>query len=122
MFNRFVRKIKLILNPPKSGDVFYGDPIFFIIHKPIEYVLHGLKNKHGENICDPIPSKGCFRLTISLCGHIYFLLDSEILCKFNDDEGQGSWFWMKRTQPKRLAKEALEELILSGMLWRDNSE
>lgn len=115
MFLRIVRKIGLLIKPPKKGDIFHGDPVWFIIPRPIEMVLHGLKDKFGTNLYDPIPSKDCFRFTIEQCGNEIYILNSEVLCrnKFSD-----MLVWMKRTQPRRIGKDMFEEMFLNGLLWR----
>lgn len=118
MFSRLIRKFNLFLDPPKKGDVFYGDSLFFVVHKPMEYVLHGLKNINGETVFHPVPSKGAYRVTIELCGHLYYVLDSEVFCKDGTEKTLYDGIWCKRSQPKRIAKEMFEELILNGMLWR----
>lgn len=115
MFIRLARKFKLFLDPPKKGDVFYGDPLWWVVYKPVEHVLHGLKNKNGDTIHRPIPSSGCFKVTIEHLGNVYYILGSEVLCESKG--GFGTWF--KRSQPKRMAIEMFEELVLSGILWRE---
>lgn len=116
MLKRFIRKLSLFVNPPKEGDIYFGDPIWFIISRPIELILHNLKDKFGTNLYDPIPSKGCFKLTVIYCGDKNYILESKVLCsnKFTDTK-----MWMQRTQQRRMTKEMFEELIFDGMLWRE---
>ena len=118
MFIRLFRKISLLLNPPKKGDVYYGDPVWWIIHKPVEHILHGLKDKYGNNLYDPIPSGDCFRLTITNTSmESYYVLDSEVFCRSKNSNVS---IWMKRTQPRRMGKETLEQFVLAGMLRKNN--
>lgn len=124
MVSRFICKFKLYFNPPKKGDVFCGDPAWFITPKPIEYVLHGLKNIHGETIYEPIPSQGCIRFTVEHCGNLNYILGSEVLCRLNREHNYTKdisdiGIWKKRTQPRRMGKEMFEEFILNGMLWKE---
>jgi hypothetical protein len=116
MVNRTIRKLKLYFNPPKKGDVFYGDPVWFVIARPVEYVLYGLKDKNGNTVYYPIPSQGCFKLTVEHMGNLNYILDSEVLCHTAANIAKSIWF--KRSQPKRMAKEYFEELFLSGLIWR----
>jgi hypothetical protein len=118
MFSRTIRKFKLFLRPPKKGDVFYGDPLWFVIHRPIEYILHGLKDKNGTTIHHPIPSKDCFCVVIEHCGNENYIVGTEVFCDTKTNNNIGIWF--KRSQPKRIAKEMFEELVLNGLLWRSN--
>src|ERR1700679_2266610 len=99
MFNRTIRKLKLFLNPPKKGDIFYGDPVWFILGRPTELVLYGLKDKYGANMYDPIPSKGCVKFAIEHCGNMNYILGSEVLCTIPSANER---IWMKRTQPRRM--------------------
>ena len=118
MFIRLFRKISLLLNPPKKGDTFYGDPVWWIIPRPVERILHGLKDKYGNNLYDPIPSEDCFRLIIDNDYlDSYYVLDSEVFCRSKNSNVS---VWMKRTQPRRMGKETLEQFILAGMLRKNN--
>jgi hypothetical protein len=115
MFRRLYLKLCLWLNPPKTGDVFYGDPAWFFLYKPVEYVLHGLKDSYGNKMYNPVPSKGCVRFTIEHCGNLNYILGSEVLCR---DKVGNSSVWMKRTQPRRMSLGMFKELVLVEMLWR----
>jgi hypothetical protein len=116
MVIRLVRKLKLFLNPPKKGHVFYGDPSWFVIARPVEHVLHGLKDSYGVTVFTPVPSKDCFRFTVEHRGNLNYILGSEVFCKEKTDNNIGTW--KKRTQPRRMALEMFEELVLNGLLWR----
>lgn len=116
MLTRISRTFSLYFNPPKVGDVFYGDPVWFIISRPIELVLHGLKDKFGTNLYDPIPSQGCFRFTVESTAMPYYRMTSEVLCKHKFTEKP---IWMKRSQPRRIPKEMFRELFLMGLIWRE---
>ena len=117
MFARVIRKFKLFLNPVKKGDTFYGDPVWFILFRPTEMVLHNLKDRNGVTMFNPIPSRGCFRFVVEQCGNENLILGSQVFCKEKTDNNIGTW--MKRTQPRRMGKEIFEELFLAGMLWRE---
>ena len=116
MIRRLVLKISLFLRPLKKGDILYGDPVWWIIPRPIEMVLHDLKDRFGTNLYDPIPSEGCYKLTIEKDLDSYYVLDSEVLC---NTKFSGIGFWKKRSQPRRMARLQLEEYILNGLLWRE---
>lgn len=130
MFTRLIRKISLLLNPPKKGDTFYGDSVWWIIPRPVELILHGLKDKYGNNLYDPIPSGDCFRLTITNTSmDSYYVLDSEVFCRSKNSKPiyqcdirgiSDIGVWMKRTQPRRMSKKSLEQFVLAGMLRKNN--
>lgn len=117
MLARILRKFQLFLKPPKQGDVFYGDPLWFVLSQPVESVLHGLKDKYGTTVFNPVPSEGCFRFTVEQCGNSNYIFGSEVFCKEKTDNNIGTW--KKRTQPRRMNKEMFEELFFTGMLWRE---
>jgi hypothetical protein len=116
MIRRLILKLALFLKPLRAGDVLYGDPVWWVIPRPIEMVLHGLKDIHGANMYTPIPSEGCYKLTIDKDLESYYILDSEVLC---NTKFSSIVFWKKRSQPRRMARLQLEEYFLNGMLWRE---
>lgn len=118
MIKRFIKKIKLRLNPPKRGDIFFGDPVFFIISRPTEYVLHGLKNKYGLTEQNPIPSFQCYKLTIeSDFTSNYYECSSEVLC--SSALGSSELKWKKRCQSKKISKLLFNEFVLNGLLRKE---
>lgn len=117
MVTRFFRKLAFYFKPPKKGDVFLGDPLWFVVGRPIEYILHGLKDREGNTVWEPVPSMGCFKLKFDInVGNLYYVLGSEVLCRKDVDN---AYVWMKRSQPRRMAKEMFRELYLNGMVWRE---
>jgi hypothetical protein len=116
MITRFIRKISLFFNPIKAGDVFYGDPVWWVLPRPIEMVLHGLKDKEGNTLYRPVPSEGCYKVTVEGDYDSYFKLRSEVLC--NTDASYTS-IWKQRSQPRRMPRLILEQYILSALLWRE---
>lgn len=115
MVIRFIRKIALFLKPVKVGDTFYGDPVWWVLPRPIEMVLHGLKDVNGDTLYRPTPSEGCYRLTIEKDYDSYYTLRSEVLCRAGS-----TWasIWKERSQPRRMPRLILEQYILAGLLWR----
>lgn len=116
MFTRLSRKLKLFLDPPKKGHTFYGDPAWFVLGRPTEYVLYGLKDRSGNNMYEVIPSKGCVKFVVEQVGKHNYILGSEVLCVIPSNYER---VWMKRSQPRRMGKVMFDELFLSGMLWRE---
>jgi hypothetical protein len=115
MLFRLYTKVKLWIRPPKSRDAYCANPKNFVIGKPIEQVLHGLKNKHGETIYFPMPSDDCYRLTIESDVMPYYICMSEVFIHGkNWDNNFG--LWMKRSQPKRIGKDYFKQLIVDGIL------
>jgi hypothetical protein len=113
---RFIRKIILFFRPIKKGEIFYGDPERWVTHRPIEMVLHGLKDKYGTTIYHPVPSEGCFVFTVSDVNSQIYVLNSEVFCYGGEEDKSG--IWKKRTQPRKMSKKDFEEIILNGILWR----
>src|SRR5580700_9597237 len=117
MIRRMILKFSLFFKPFKIGDEFFGDPTWWVIPRPIELVLHGLKDRQGLTIYDPIPSDGCFKLTIEKEMEGYYVLSSEVFCTHKTINNIGTW--MKRSQPRKLGRLQLEEYFLNGLLWRE---
>lgn len=114
MIAKFFRSIKLLLNPPKVGDVYYGDPLNFT-NGPFEKNLHGLKDKYGDTTWEIIPSDGCYRFIVDNASlPAYYRCESEVLCR--DKRGDNVVRWMKRCQPRRINKGSFERMIIEGQL------
>jgi hypothetical protein len=109
-------KLWLYFYPPKKGDSFIGDPLRFVIARPVEYVLHGLKDKNGNTTWEPIPSFGCYILTIENDQMPYYVCKSEVLCG-NDSIK----LWNERSQPKRFGKKMFKDMIATGVLKKETT-
>ena len=111
----FFKRIALKIKPPKVGDVYYGDSLRFIIAKPVEEILHGLRDRNGNLIWQPIPSLDCYRLTITSQIGNHYTCDSEVLCRrVSDYPGMGEW--MMRTQPKVISNHYFLTLITNDYI------
>jgi hypothetical protein len=117
MIKRLFNKIMLWLKPPKKGDIYYADSLHFVVGKPIEHILHGLKDKYGQSIWTVMQGKCCYRLTIETDVMPYYTCRSEVFC-YGDLCNNNIGEWMKRTQPKRISKEYFKQLIVEGFLWK----
>jgi hypothetical protein len=109
----FLLKIKLFFNPPQKGDIFYGNPKYFIVGKPIEQVLHSMKDISGDSIWYSIPSDGCYKVKVCEKNFYHYIVECEVL-SLNKITGKKNW--LKRTQNKRISKESLTYLIGQGFL------
>jgi hypothetical protein len=119
MFKRLINRIKLYFRPPNKGDVFYANPIYFVVGKPFESVLHGLRDKSGEPVLFPVPSDSCYKLTVESCVmDTYYRCTSEVFCRGLQME-KNIGVWMKRTQPKRFGKAYFRQLVIDGYLWKE---
>lgn len=113
MIRRLIKKIKLRFYPPKSGDVYVGDPFFFFIGKNVEYILHGMRNKYGDPLWCTFPGSTTYRMTIESDAMPYYRCTSEVLAYAKDGSTKR---WMKRSQPRRIKKNTFINLILDGKL------
>lgn len=119
MFKRLYRKFLLKAKPPKNHDVFYGDPLYFVISRPTEYVLHGLKDRNGRTLLEPIPSFGCLRLTIIMTTEDYYVCNTEVFCKAVNDlyiMSNNIGEWMERSQTRKMSKIMFDQMIVDGFL------
>lgn len=118
MIARFIRKIKYRLSPPKKGDIYYGDPLFFVIGRPVEYILYGLVDKNGDHLFKIVPSPECYKLTVINDSMLdYYIFKSEIFCTSSD-----SFLWKERVQPRRIKKDQFKEMLLQDQLRKEKYE
>ena len=121
MFKTLYLKLYLYFRSPKMGSVYFGNPKRFIIGKPIEYVLHGLKDKDGDTMFEPIPGDHCYKISIDKTEENTYSISTEVFCKltskYNLNTGNSDFGkWMKRCQNRKIGKEYLLSLILDGTL------
>jgi hypothetical protein len=121
MLKSFLNRIKLYFDPPKTGSVYYGNPELLITNRCLELTWHGLMDKHGDPLWEPVPSDRCCRLIIeSDAMPTYYRCTSEIFCK---PKGSGASVtngkWMTRCQPRRIAKEMFKDNIINGLLKKE---
>ena len=118
---KLFRKIALFLRSPQKGDVYYGNSKDYVIGKPMEAVLHGLRDKEGNPTWIPVPSTHSYKLVIKISATIpYYVCDTEVFC-MNAKSMTPVYFegnWMKRSQPRRIPKERLYQMIVDGLLKR----
>lgn len=116
MILRLINRIKFHLNPPKKGDVYFGDPFDFVCGKLIEHVMHRTKSISGETIWQVIVSDGAYKLTIESDAMPYYRCKAEVLCE--NVAGYGKE-WLERVQPRRISKEVFKQMIIDGRIKRE---
>jgi hypothetical protein len=120
MIIKWFRKLKFYFKPPKKGEKYLANPSSFIIHKPIEHVLHSLTNKNGDSILLPIPSDDCHKLTIEIAAMpTYYVCKSEVFCRGvgeSDSPDNKMGKWMERNQVKRVSKVLFRDMVVHGLL------
>jgi hypothetical protein len=123
MLANLINRIKFFIRPPRIGDVYYGDSLLFIIGKPVEYVLHGLKDKNGNTILYPVPGFYCYKITLEAEDkeNKYFAFKSEVLCKGLDGLISANE-WQKRCQLKKISKKLFRDLFITGFIERSGHE
>lgn len=110
---RWFRKLILRFNPPKTGDVYYSDPLLCGASGYLERIMHGMKDKSGANIWQVIPSKDAYRFTIESDSMPYYRCTGEVLAT-NSDFSQTKW--LVRSQPRRIMKSKFIDMILDGQI------
>lgn len=113
MIRKLIKRIKLYLDPPKTGDVYYGDTFDFIVGNSIEYVLHGMRDREGDVLWCTIPGRAAYRLTIELDVMPYYRCTSEVLAYSKDGSSKK---WLTRSQPRRICKKKFVTMIVEGRL------
>ena len=118
MILRVLRKLKFNLSPPKPGDVYYGDCVYFVVGSPVEHVLHQLKDKYGNSIWNPVPSSDCYRLTVVEINSSHYNCLSEVFCR-GTEQNNNIGNWKKRTQSRRFPRSYFKELVGNGLLKKE---
>ena len=121
MIGKTFRRIKHALSPPKPGDVYYGDVLYFILGNNVEFVLHGLTDKFGNIVQTPVPSEDCYRLTIVkyLPTVDQYACQSEVFCRPPIDNNIGNW--KSRSQLRRIPEVYFKELVINGLLTKEKT-
>lgn len=112
--DKLALKIKLYFYPPKVGDVYYGDPLDFILGSEMEKFMHGMKDQFGHSLWNTVPSKLCYKLTIETDYLSYYRCTSEVLTSNAYDVCEKKW--LRRSQPRRIFKKALHKMIIDGKI------
>ena len=105
-----IRRLLLKLNPPKKGDEYAADALFFVLGRAIEQVLFGMTDKFGNRLYDSALGDDSYRIVISSEQSTYFVCQVYTLCT----DSKGSFIWLKRSQPRRFRKEMFKDMIVNG--------
>jgi hypothetical protein len=116
MIARLARKVGLLFSPPKEGDVYMGSAFYFLTGRPMEQVLHGLRDMSGEAEFAYWESNENYRLTIDSAAMPYYILTSEVLVRKISEGSSAKLVWRKRCQPRRVPKDTFHEWIKTHML------
>lgn len=113
MINQLVSRIRLFFYPPKKGDVFYGNSFDFIVGKPWEYILHGMRDIHGESVWLAIPGDETYILTIESDVMPYYICQAQVLA--SNPEGDDK-VWLPRHNERRIWKKDFKKAIIENNL------
>lgn len=114
MIFQLVRKVKLLLNPIKAGQVFYGDTADFYFGV-MEQALHGLRDLEGKEKQHYWHGPDTYRLTVVSTQMPYYRCDSDVLTRTVEN---GNFLWKARSLPRRMHKQRFHELIVEGKIKR----
>ena len=115
MIKKLFKTLKYRFSPPKKGNTYYGDPLLFVIGRPVEYVLYGLTDKTGKKLFEIVPSWDCYRITIKSIQPNYYVFDAEIFCTTSN-----GFKWISRSQPVRFNKENFKRMAIDGTFTKGN--
>jgi len=113
---RWVKKALLLIKPPKKGDVYYGDAFEFVTARPVEKILHGMKDKHGDTLWIESMGHGTYKITIESSSMPYYICKAEVLVQ--SKKGY-DFTWLTRVQPRRIVKGVLTDMIADGRIDKD---
>ncbi len=111
MIKRLLKRLYLRFNPPKKNDIFWADSFDLMAGRLTELVLHGLMNKNGEAVWEPIYGKDTCRMKIVSDSMPYYVIQCEILA-FRRDWDKKDWFF--RSQPRRIDKDTFVKMVANG--------
>jgi hypothetical protein len=120
---KWMLKLKLSFTPPKKGDIYIGDNFDFLIGKPMEQILHGLRNRNGDPIYDPAIGIDSYKVTIIRDSMPYYVLECHSLVYATGSKSGSTEFkWLKRNQDRRIMKDLFQDMILEGRLKKYDSD
>jgi hypothetical protein len=113
MINKFFKYLSLHLNPPRRGDVFFGDAFDFMCDSNSERIFYPLIDRNGHTTHHFVQGDNTYRFTIENSAMPYYVCRVEILT-LNVYETKRTW--LKRSLPKRMWKKDFHRLILQGRM------
>lgn len=120
MIRKLIAQIKLYFYPPKTGDVFYGDVLDFMLERTSERIHYPLIDRHGHTIWNFVPGDNTYRFIITNDAMPYYICDVEILV--SNRENRYDKIWMKRSQQRRIWKKDFRRMIVEGRMAKTNSK
>ncbi|MCX9024634.1 MAG: hypothetical protein OIN85_00895 [Candidatus Methanoperedens sp.] len=107
--------IKFLFSPPKEGDVYSGDAFDFVVGKPIESVLHGMRDQYGNPTHDVIPGNNTYKIKIVKIFETYYSCKMQALV---EDRITHQKAWLLRSQDRKISKELLKHWALEGRIFK----
>src|SRR5581483_11712028 len=114
MIRKLIHKIKMVLHPPKCGEVYSGDCFDFVVGKPVEKFLHGMTDKYGNFLWEYVPGRDSYRFTVISVQPAYYICEAELLVSFCHDINKKKW--LKRSRMRRIPKIMFHDFILTERL------
>jgi hypothetical protein len=113
-----LRAIRLYFCRPKPGDVYLGDAFDFMAGKIIEQVMHGMRDREGNELYTRVDGPGTYKFLLASDSMPYYRLDCQVLVK---DNHTSKFEWKSRIQPRRIKKDVFKELIVEGKVKKYDS-
>lgn len=112
--NRLIKFIRLYFNPPKNGDVFFGDVNDFDIERRYERIFYPLIDRNGQTVWNFAKGKHTYRFTIENAAMPYYVCKAEILACHVADPSKKAW--LERSFERRIWKKDFHRLVLDGRM------
>lgn len=114
MINKLLRKVGLLLNPLKKGDILLGDCSDFGLNTQLEQVRHDLRDISGDITHTHWVGSDTYRLTILITAMpSYYVLKAEVLTRTIEDD---QFVWKKRYIDRRINKQKIHDMLLAGKI------
>lgn len=102
-----IRKLLFRRRLPVVGETYSGDAFYFVFAKPVEKILFGMVDIHGDSVWEECSGPDSYRLKILNSAMPYYICDAEVLCHQNFK----TYKWLKRSQPRRIGKKVLKDMV-----------
>ncbi len=109
MIRKLIQRFLLWRNPPKTDDVYWTDSFTYLAGRPMEHVLHGLRDKNGNARAEPVHGPCTYRMTIRSDSMSYYVVQCEVLAANRSTHEK---LWAFRVQPRRIDKKIFVQMIL----------
>jgi hypothetical protein len=120
MINKFIKRVSLYFNPPKKGDVFYGDAFDYICESTTERIFYEMTDRYGHSMFHYVVGSNTYRFTVESAAMPYYICGVEILAQSRGNPYKKTW--LKRSRPRRIWKKDFHRLIIEDRMVKTTTQ